>query len=407
MNDRIADLIVSHLNDELTATEKNELDSWLSAAEANRVLFDRLVQEDYLLSRVTRHRERGEAILQKIREQLQQTEQGEPTDALPAPVIPFRKPFWRRPMAAAILLLFIGGIVLYYWKQQQTAVTPHTTTTTPTIADVAPGQQKASLTLADGSTILLDSAANGQLAQQGTAVVKNHAGQLIYSKSNNSTTNLLYNTLRTSKGQMYAMTLSDGTRVWLNAGSSLRFPVVFGRTERTVILTGEGYFEVAKNEAAPFVVTAGDVNVQVLGTHFNVRSYDDAPIQTTLLEGAIQVQQGSAVKNIKPGQQAETVNAAADPAITVHNTVDVERIVAWKNGYFHFNQSPVEEVMNELSKWYDVKVIYKDKIPNLFDGEIPRQVSLSVAIEMLELTGSVQLKIEGRNLVVEKKAKTH
>ena len=276
--------------------------------------------------------------------------------------------------------------------------------------DIKPGGNQAILTLADGTKIVLNKAAEGALARQGnTTVIKLNDGQLEYNKQTVSqipTTKILYNTLSTPRGGQYRVTLPDGTLVWLNASTSLKFPTAFSGSERKVEIKGEAYFEVAKNEAMPFVVTAENSEIKVLGTHFNVSAYaDDKVLKTTLLEGSVEF---SVVKKagseneagtikLQPGQQAQLDNANT---LTVVEA-DTKEAIAWKNGYFIFNNEDIESIMQKIMRWYDVKVVYDVNDKNIyFTGNISRAENVSEILRVLELTETVHFKIEGKTITV-------
>ena len=276
--------------------------------------------------------------------------------------------------------------------------------------DIKPGGNQAILTLADGTKIVLNKAAEGALARQGnTTVIKLDDGQLAYNKQTVSqipTTKILYNTLSTPRGGQYRVTLPDGTLVWLNASTSLKFPTAFSGSERKVEIKGEAYFEVAKNEAMPFVVTAENSEIKVLGTHFNVSAYaDDKVLKTTLLEGSVEF---SVVKKagseneagtikLQPGQQAQLDNANT---LTVVEA-DTKEAIAWKNGYFIFNNEDIESIMQKIMRWYDVKVVYDVNDKNIyFTGNISRAENVSEILRVLELTETVHFKIEGKTITV-------
>ena len=268
---------------------------------------------------------------------------------------------------------------------------------------IVPGGYRAMLTLADGSQIILDSAANGTLSQQGkTQIIKLDDGQLAY-HAGAGTSEVLYNTISTPRGGQYQVILPDGSKVWLNAASSLRFPSTFSGTERMVEITGEGYFEVAKNAAMPFRVKTGEIQVEVLGTHFNVKAYaDEESVNTTLLEGSVKVvSKAKAGALLKPGQQAtlkdnETAFRLSD--------VDVYHEVAWKDGLFDFDNDNIQDIMRQLSRWYDVEVSYAgQKLQNHYTGSIRREVNISKVFEMLELAGGVQFSLDGKKVIIKGK----
>lgn len=264
--------------------------------------------------------------------------------------------------------------------------------------DVSPGGDKAILTLADGSTVVLDDAQNGILAQQGNSKVIKLDGKILYDPANKNSKEVVYNIISTPRGGQYQLELPDGSLVWLNATSSIRFPTSFVEKERRVEITGEAYLEVAKNRDKPFIVTVNNAEVQVLGTHFNINSYNDEDdVKTTLLEGSVKFVNGGNANILKPGQQSQLTK---DGAVKVVSDVDVDKVVAWKNGFFHFESAGIETIMRQLSRWYDVEIEYKGKTDDLFIAEMRRNIKLSDALKALELTGRVRFEIEGKKIIV-------
>jgi ferric-dicitrate binding protein FerR (iron transport regulator) len=272
--------------------------------------------------------------------------------------------------------------------------------------DVLPGKEKAILTLADGSTVSLDDAKNGTLTQQGTTKVLKLDGKLSYEASGgklSATNQIPYNSIATPRGGQYQVVLPDGSRVWLNAASSLRFPTAFSGKERRVEVRGEAYFEVAKNASMPFTVAilsaAGGSEVQVLGTHFNINAYDDdALLKTTLLEGSVKFVNGDEAMVLNPGEQSQL---ARNGQLNISDRIDVSEVMAWKNGLFHFEGSDITTVMKQLSRWYDVDIVYGEKmVPDLFHAEIPRNTNLSDVLKALALTGKVEFKVEDKKIIV-------
>lgn len=263
--------------------------------------------------------------------------------------------------------------------------------------DILPGREGAILTLADGSTVVLDDKGDGVVAsQQGTKVLLSN-GQLAY-KREGETAAIAYNILTTPKGRMFGIVLPDGTKVWLNAASSLRYPTVFSGRERRVEVTGEAYFEVAHDKRMPFRVAVNNgPEVEVLGTHFNINSYtDESDVSITLLEGAVRCTNGNEKAVLKPGQQARIAER-----MNVLDNADVEKVMAWKNGIFNFNDASLEEVMRQLERWYDIEVIYEKGIPKLeFIGKMGRDLTLAEVLAGLEMS-KVHFRIEqGRRLVI-------
>ena len=264
--------------------------------------------------------------------------------------------------------------------------------------DVSPGGDKATLTLADGSTIVLDEAQNGTLAQQGNSKIVKHDGRLSYDPTNKNSREIVYNTISTPKGGQYQLELPDGSEVWLNATSSIHFPTSFIGTERRIEITGEAYFEIAKNPNMPFIVTVNNAEVQVLGTHFNINAYrDEDDVKTTLLEGSVRFVNDGNTNILKPGQQAQLTKEGTTKVV---GNVDVDEVVAWKNGIFDFENAGIETVMRQLSRWYDVEIEYKGKTDDLFIAEMRRNIKLSDALKALELTGKVKFDIHGKKIIV-------
>lgn len=241
---------------------------------------------------------------------------------------------------------------------------------------------------------------NGTLAQQGNSTITKSGGRLLYGSGKNQAGETPYNTLTTPKGGQYQLTLADGSGVWLNASSSIRFPVSFTGKQRSVEVTGEAYFEVTKNANKPFKVLLNGMEVAVLGTHFNVNGYTDEPgITTTLLEGSVKITKGSAAIVLAPGQQAKLTG---NGKVSLIKDPDVEKAVSWKEGYFHFNNNDLETVMRELARWYDVDIVFENegkKLEYFFSGDIGKSLNLSAVLRILEKS-QVHFRIEGKKLIV-------
>lgn len=317
--------------------------------------------------------------------------EGDKAGKAPAKVAFLRHWGW----AAAVVFLLLGTGV-YYWFQQ----TPRTEITKAYPAgDIAPGTSKATLTLSDGSKVTLDSAGN-QVVQQGATAIRQQGSSLQYDTKGSGTA-VAYNTLSTPRGGQFQVVLPDGTKVWLNAASAIRYPTFFSGAERLVELTGEAYFEVARNADMPFRVKINTTNtIEVLGTSFNVNAYtEESYISTTLLEGAVRVSSGGKKVTLKPGQQAQSF--ADQPLVKVLEHADISKAVAWKNGLFNFQDAGLQEVMRQLSRWYDIEVIYEKGIPDLeFIGEIERSLPLSEVLKGLRMSG-VNFRLEqGKRLIV-------
>ena len=312
--------------------------------------------------------------------------------------------FWgvRYSMVATITVLIAVG--LFAWFQYRTAGTR----TEKRIVqvkefeknDVLPGGDKAVLTLDDGSQVVLDNSKNGTLSEEGdTKVVKPENGQLVYEAAKVAVAKPMYNTLSTPKGGQYQLTLSDGTKVWLNAASSLRFPLVFAGNERKVEMTGEIYFEVAKNAKKPFKVVSNGQEVEVLGTHFNVMAYpNEKAIKTTLVEGSVKVSKDSRSTILQPGQQAKV--GFNNGIFRTINDVSLEEELAWKDGSFQFNNASLDVIMRQIERWYDVDIEYVGKVPDEhFTGKLPRNTNLSNVLKILSMS-EIQFKIEGKKIII-------
>ncbi|MFI5131357.1 MAG: FecR family protein [Chitinophagales bacterium] len=319
-------------------------------------------------------------------------------DAQRAKVVPITKRTWFT--SAAVIL--VGAFAIYNLSNKPKSGKAEIANNAATQTEMAPGTNKAVLTLADGSVIILENAGNGELTQQGnTKIVKLENGQLAYNLLNEKPTEILFNSITTPRGGQYQLTLPDGSTVWLNAVSSLRFPVAFTGRERRVEVTGEAYFEVAKNASMPFKVNvAGKGEVEVLGTHFNINSYsDESTINTTLLEGSVTVTGATtgASRVISPGEQAQL---NTNGQICLNKKIDTEQVIAWKKGVFSFTNASLETILRQLSRWFDVDVVYKGAIPQReFTGEIEKKLNLSHVLHILE-KNNLHFRLEGRKLVV-------
>ncbi|MCS3800642.1 FecR family protein [Niastella sp. OAS944] len=403
-------------NNQISRTEFNELFTLVNRGEYEEdikaVLIEGLRNEPLP---VAMEQERLNTVLNSIITTSQVQEQVE------APVR--HMIFWKRMKAVAAIVLLVGaGIWFGVIRNTPKEVVTNDKKTTLT-KDVAPGGNKAILTLGDNSTIVLDNAANGQLAQEGTTnVMKSKDGMIAYSPTGGAGRGAVsWNTLTTPRGGQYQLVLPDGSKVWLNAASSIKFPSLFTGNERKVEMTGEVYFEVAKNAKQPFKVTIpGGAAVEVLGTHFNVNAYDDEEtVKTTLLEGKVIVKLGAESRKsevggqkseqsvvLKPGEQAVLAEAHSPftthhSPFTIDHSPDLDQVMAWKNGLFHFENVDIKTVMRQISRWYDVEVEYKGAISNEpLIIEIPRNTNLSDVLKVLETTTALKLKVEGKKVIV-------
>ncbi len=318
---------------------------------------------------------------------------------------------WRRMSVAAILLIASAVGVYFYTNNITKDIEAEHFVEIDVKNDIAPGNNKAILTLADGSRISLDDAANGFVASQGnTSITKTEDGQIVYRKNEEDVklmgARLVANTIQTPKGGRYTISLPDGSKVWLNSASTLIYPTTFAGLERKVKLVGEAYFEIARNKNVPFRVESNNQIVEVLGTHFNINSYEDeAYIKTTLLEGSVRVILNSAKSTspntelLKPGEQSLTNSSLAK--IRVENT-DTEKAVAWKNGYFKFKNTPIKEIMREIERWYDVELVYDGKIPEdeFLTGFVSNEGKISSVLKILEQSGGIKFTVKGRKIKI-------
>lgn len=268
--------------------------------------------------------------------------------------------------------------------------------------DVQPGGNKAILTLSNGTQVVLDSANNGKLAQQGNGEInKLKDGHIAYNNLDSESEEVVFNSLSTPKGGQYQLSLHDGTQVWLNSASSIKYPTNFKGKERVVEITGEAYFEVAKNKEMPFRVRVNHSIVEVLGTHFNINAYvDEASTNTTLLEGSVKVEdlQSHQFKLIKPGQQVRLLRS--ESSMLVNNDVDIDQIMAWKVGFFEFSNTDLPTIMRQIGRWYSIDVEFKGKSSaEEFGGRISKNLPLSKVLKLLETNG-VKFKLEEKRLII-------
>jgi transmembrane sensor len=369
-------LLNKYKKSHLTDSEKEELDNWfhslnfggkdLESALANENLPDELFRD--------------------FKIQLAQTERKG------------RLVWLRRVAAAAVVLLVISFGTIRFFSGQQAAI-PQLTHNQ--VLDILPGSNKATLTLGNGKQIVLSAVKDGRLAIDGGAEINKTAeGQLIYTNATASTPDTVLNTMSTPVGGQYNLMLADGTKVWLNASSSVRYPTVFNGTSRQVEVTGEAYFEVAHNAAKPFKVLSNGQQIEVLGTHFNVNAYEDeGVVTTTLLQGRVRVANTTGVQILVPGQQT-VVYGGGKGMIKLVKDADTDEAVAWKEGYFQFNQADVHQVMRQLSRWYGIRVSYRNPASSRqFQGAIQRDLRFSQVLRILEKS-NMHFTVKGKEVVV-------
>lgn len=315
----------------------------------------------------------------------------------------------RFSIVAAIGIVILGLSFFFYFFPPTVSQNHAVVQAEPDInslgGEIRPGSNKAVLTLADGSAIILDSASNGVLSRQGAVEIqKLDSGLLSYvgEEKREAVSRPLFNAISTPRGGQYQVTLSDGTKVWLNAASSIRFPVNFTGNERRVYITGEVYFEIAKDRQHPFRVELnnGENVIEVLGTHFNVNAYDDeAAVKTTLIEGKVKLttRDHDTPSILLPGQQSETDK---EGNTVIRKNADTEAAIAWIHGNFQFRSAGLKEILRQVARWYDVDIEYKEDLDMHFTGQLPRSESVYTVFKHLSLTGAVHFTINGRKVIV-------
>jgi ferric-dicitrate binding protein FerR (iron transport regulator) len=426
-------LLSEFIDNKLSPDEVNEL---LEFIQSQPALYNHLLNSEDIKNKLIEQAYNGnidvsEGVSVRMKERLlaaiQDDVAGDAVSADAQVSLRERKPLFRllaghwRWMAAAVFVIAVTTAVVRFTNQPSKVIEPGVAQ--PIVNDVLPGGNKATLQLANGQKIILDSATNGSLAIQGNAkIVKLADGQIAYDVEGKVTAEVMYNTLRTPPGGQFKLKLPDGTDVWLNAASSITYPTAFVGKERTVTITGEAYFEVKSltlptgrdgggQRKIPFIVDILSASgggpggrVEVLGTHFNINAYaDEAAIKTTLLEGKVKVvNRESSIGNrqstiLKPGEQA--VLKPYSP-LTIDHSPDIDQVMAWKNGLFNFNKVSLQDVMKQIARWYGVDIVYQGVIkPKQFGGEIQRDLNLSEVLEGLKETG-IHFRIEGKKLIV-------
>jgi len=374
---RTAYLIAGFLKHTLTEDEKDELDEWILTNDENMILFEKMTDEKNLAQANDWFKKMN------IEKDLQQTKRK----------IEARKPIrlWQYAIAAAVMIVIIIGAYLYRGidNKNDKPIVVQT-------QDIMPGSDKATLTLDNGKIIALGNDGTDTTINNQVRILRKD-GQLIYGSTAPSN-ELVYHTLSIPRKGQYKLILPDGSKVWLNAESSIRYPVAFVSNERRVFVTGETYFEVAKDKEKPFRVVANNITVEALGTQFNVNSYPNEPFYTaTLVEGSVIVTKGSKENILKPGQQARLTEN--DFQIVKAN---IDSAIAWKNNQFKFINTPIDAIMRQIERWYDAEVEYKDKVTLHLNATIDRNVPVSKLLEMFEQTDQVHFKIEGKKIIVMK-----
>lgn len=383
--DHLVSLIIRQLSGKLEPQEVQELAKWANENPVNREFLKRLATEAVLKSEIEQWKKIDPAVGYSKWQLSRQV----------------RKSFGIRQIAgwSVAASVLIGTAMIWLDRKGAPANVP-ARSTFASRSPVLPGRNTAILVLSDGQEILLDSASKGLLTVQGsTKLTKLDSGSLSYS-TNGTTgkTELAYNTLVTPRSGQYQVALPDGSRVWLNNASKLRYPTSFPGKERKVELTGEAYFEIANDRGKPFVVKLKDEEVQVLGTSFNINAYEDESFtQTTLLTGAVRVKAGHSEVTLRPDEQAQWTE---NGRLKVLKNIPSEDIVSWKKGFFYFGKAPLTEIMRQLARWYDIDVKYEGTVPKLeFEGKIDRTLPLDELLKFLN-KNQVKFHLEGRTVIV-------
>ncbi|WP_207515235.1 FecR domain-containing protein [Longitalea luteola] len=404
--DNISGLLIRYFRQELTATEAAELEAWLNDNEKNRQFFADLNEEPALMADIQRYGEEKQVDLPEAWEKMKAMGWQRPVTT-PARIVQMR---WRYVAAAVAVLLIVFITIFYLQRGHKPAAIPVVVKAVQ--QDVKPTTRHAYLTLDNGQTISLDTLSVGLLATEGTTQVQRQAnGALSYAAGKNGNAQkLLYNKVTVPKGSdVVYLQLADGSKVWLNAESSIRYPVAFIEGDRKVEITGEVYFEVKTapsnspgggGQSRSFIVSKGNMNVVVLGTRFNVNTYDNEEnIKVTLLEGSVRVQQDKTERTIKPGQQA----VVSEKNINVVDDVDVQQVMAWKEGKFVFNNTNIQVIMRQMERWYDLqKTEYgSEAVKQLaFNGAISRYNNASKVLELLQEAGALHYTIKDKRVIL-------
>jgi ferric-dicitrate binding protein FerR (iron transport regulator) len=379
-------LIEKQFSATLTEAEKADLDEWL-LADANRNAY--IDKASDLMMSTGEYQLYDAAYWQPVLNRVLETDR---TAATVHPLPQRKRTLLPWMAAAAVLLVMLAGVFYLVQKPQQAK-----TLAEAKIKDVAPGHTGAVLTLADGRVVQLDSLADGVVASDNGAEIRMNAQGLVY--NNKGVTANAYNTVSTPVGRQFMLTLPDGSRVWLNSTSSLRYPVAFTGNERRVEVSGEAYFEVTANAAKPFKVQTERYGVlEVLGTAFNINAYaDEKSGATTLVSGAVRVNTGSTQLVLQPGQQAQV---SVTQAIHLNAHPNLEQVTAWKDGVFNFDDQPLEVVMRQLARWYNIEIVYQGRVPNIeLFGAMGKNLNLLQVLHVLDDAG-VKFKMEETNKLV-------
>lgn len=392
-------LFQKYIGNQSTAEEVRQLLAYFKSEENKDILKSQI--EKYLGTEVSlkSYENLMDGVFKKLTEQIDfQTDIDCETENSPF----FRRKIWYKvSVAAAVIFLFSATSYYFLKKKDNKMLSSHNIVLNHSDNDIQPGIENAVLTLDNGSIINLDKVNDGDLIQLENMVISKKNGNIIFRRLNNIKTDKpVYSTVSTLRGNEYHLILEDGTQVWLNAESSIRFPVIFSDKDRRVEVKGEAYFEVAKVASKPFRVNvlANESEIEVLGTHFNVSAYpEDNKVKTTLLEGSVKIKKSMESRILRPGDQA----VYDKKNIHVSKNVNIEEVTAWKDGLFVFNNTDIKTILQQMSRWYDVEISLngRDSFTDGFTGKISKSLPLSKFLQVLELNG-VHSKIEGRTVSV-------
>tara|TARA_R110002124_G_scaffold82858_2_gene217341 strand:+ start:631 stop:1821 length:1191 start_codon:yes stop_codon:yes gene_type:complete len=383
----IADLISRYLKGELSVEELAQLREWAHADHKNQAMLEGLENGETLEKELAFYASVDkDSAWRKLTHTLKENPEQRTKPLMR---------YWRYAAAIMVMGVFLYATFELAYKRKSSQISK--VEVPPLRNDLLPGGDKATLTLSDGLVIALEDMRDGTVKEENGIRISKNNGQIAYEIINiESPGEVYYHTIRTPVGGQYHVVLPDGSKVWLNSESSLHFPTVFRGTERVVDLAGEGYFEIAKNPEMPFLVHTEKTNVKVLGTHFNLMAYPNELFsQTTLLEGSVEVSDGVQNKTLKPGQQA-----FIGGGISIKK-VNPDEAIAWKNGYFLFESEDLKTILRQLRRWYGFEIVNDELVPNKhFTAYISRNNTLSQVLKMLEMSGELKFKIDGKKLYI-------
>lgn len=385
---QLTSLIEKYLSGEATEAEKTQVEQWYESMEFST---RKLKQEEF--DEIDASEARSlDALTRKLSERHSQA-----TETTGREVIPSAGSRRRWLVAAAVVAMIASASLFFLFRSSRDTLPAPASRVSET--NILPGGTKAILTLGNGIKITLDSIHAGLVSTQGkTRVVKLGSGQLAYHTGGLSSGQPVYNTIATPMGGYYQVVLPDGSHVWLNAASSIRFPTTFPEGAREVQITGEAYFEIAQKRDQPFRVHVNGMTVTVLGTHFDVMAYqDETAIRTTLVEGSVKITKGDRAMTLTPGQQLSLNHTGH---MTLTQNAEITKAIAWKNHLFWFDNDDIRTIMRQVARWYNVAVEIEGDIPGHFTGSLPRNVPVSKVFEVLQKTGSIHYRIESGKIIV-------